>query len=226
MDNPIDSELEAKRLKKRLQQAAYRAKIAGPEARAKAAEQARKWRVANLEHVRAYNRAYEAAHPEERAEHYRGRNQRRMERDPVGTREKYAAHMANWRAGNPEKHAAACQRWREKHYEAFRQYCAEYYRKNPEAVKSRNAQRRGAEGYYSRDDIIRIGEEQNGFCIYCDADLTLGFEIDHKTPISRGGTNWPDNIQLLCSPCNNRKRAKTDAEYRALLANGNQQLYP
>lgn len=32
---------------------------------------------------------------------------------------------------------------------------------------------------------------------------------DHVVPLSRGGTNYIDNIQPLCGPCNSQKHAKT-----------------
>lgn len=33
-------------------------------------------------------------------------------------------------------------------------------------------------------------------------------EIDHVVPESKGGSHDPDNLQLLCRPCNRRKAAK------------------
>ncbi|MBZ5623051.1 MAG: HNH endonuclease [Acidobacteriia bacterium] len=39
--------------------------------------------------------------------------------------------------------------------------------------------------------------------------------IDHYIPLSKGGTNFPDNIVLACWPCNNRKRAKLPSEFRS-----------
>lgn len=37
--------------------------------------------------------------------------------------------------------------------------------------------------------------------------------IDHIHPRSRGGTDLRENLQLLCSPCNSSKGAKTMAEW-------------
>jgi 5-methylcytosine-specific restriction endonuclease McrA len=33
-------------------------------------------------------------------------------------------------------------------------------------------------------------------------------EIDHIRPVSRGGTNDPDNLQVLCRDCNAGKGAQ------------------
>lgn len=55
-------------------------------------------------------------------------------------------------------------------------------------------------------------------CTYCDR--TDGpFEIDHKTPRSRGGTNDPENLTVACRTCNRSKRAMTVEEWLAT-ANG------
>ena len=43
------------------------------------------------------------------------------------------------------------------------------------------------------------------------------FELDHKVPISRGGSNQASNLQVLCLPCHDGKSDGnfTDAEWRA-----------
>ncbi|MCY4055554.1 MAG: HNH endonuclease [Cyanobacteria bacterium MAG CAR4_bin_6] len=42
-------------------------------------------------------------------------------------------------------------------------------------------------------------------------------DVDHVLPRSKGGTDHPDNLQLLCSGCNRSKGGKTMAEGRRLL---------
>ncbi|MEC0328695.1 HNH endonuclease signature motif containing protein [Paenibacillus macerans] len=46
-----------------------------------------------------------------------------------------------------------------------------------------------------------------------DAIFDRVFHIDHKTPLSKGGTNDEDNLQVLCGKCNMSKGSLTLDEY-------------
>jgi len=51
-------------------------------------------------------------------------------------------------------------------------------------------------------------------CIYCNwIGLFSDFEIDHIFPLSRGGSDSPQNRRLICSGCNREKGDKTHSEY-------------
>ena len=57
---------------------------------------------------------------------------------------------------------------------------------------------------------------QGGICLYCGYRRTSGnLQIEHIIPVTRGGSNEIDNLQLICGPCNQRKNIQTDAEFRA-----------
>lgn len=60
-----------------------------------------------------------------------------------------------------------------------------------------NLRKKLAPTIYQRDGEI---------CHHCGTNKNL--TIDHIKPISKGGTNDLDNLQVLCLPCNLKKRAK------------------
>jgi 5-methylcytosine-specific restriction endonuclease McrA len=43
--------------------------------------------------------------------------------------------------------------------------------------------------------------------------LKDGYQIDHIVPLSKGGSNWPRNIQLTCRFCNHSKRAHDPVDF-------------
>ena len=56
---------------------------------------------------------------------------------------------------------------------------------------------------------------QRGRCMYCGKKMEIQYmHIDHKTAVARSGRDTLTNKQLLCGPCNNRKGAKSDGEFR------------
>ena len=61
----------------------------------------------------------------------------------------------------------------------------------------------------------RLYGEQEGICVGCDTHFPFKImEVDHILPRSKGGTDHPDNLQLLCSACNRSKGGRTTAEWR------------
>lgn len=72
---------------------------------------------------------------------------------------------------------------------------------------------RNAPGRYDETDVRIIRTEQDDSCKYCGVALRGGGEVDHKTPLSREGSNWPSNLALACMPCNRDKHNKTEQEF-------------
>lgn len=54
--------------------------------------------------------------------------------------------------------------------------------------------------------------QQDGKCNGCSNEL-IESHIDHIVPLSRGGLNIDDNVQLLCPACNLSKGSKTMEEW-------------
>lgn len=70
--------------------------------------------------------------------------------------------------------------------------------------------------HYTTEDVENKFIEQKGMCFYCSIDLhTSGFHREHMVPLSRRGTNSPENLCLSCPDCNLRKSRKTADEFLA-----------
>jgi len=52
-------------------------------------------------------------------------------------------------------------------------------------------------------------------CYLCEEPVKFGKDqLEHKTPVSRGGGHTYENLGVSCAKCNNRKRQMTEKEYR------------
>ena len=152
-------------------------------------------------------------------------------------RKKMLAHAKRWKDENAEKLAEQRkEKWQDPEFrkkcaeylDKNRQKYLEYYwvaNMPPEKVAIRRAQRRaspnkntqaanrralvrGAEGRHTRVDVDRILKQQGNKCAWCKTRLTEKYHVDHIMPLSKGGSNWPNNLQCLCETCNVRKSAK------------------
>ncbi len=87
-----------------------------------------------------------------------------------------------------------------------------YREKNPERVKANKRRYRvnkyAAPGDFSAADVRGKYELQGGVCYYCKTPLGKSWHLDHKIPLSKGGSNWPSNLCCACPNCNLRKNAR------------------
>lgn len=86
-------------------------------------------------------------------------------------------------------------------------------------MRKRRAPRHGAGGSHTSEDVKRLYDQQEGCCFYCGKELNAQYELDHRTPLSRGGTDWPENLCCACDWCNRRKHMKTAEEFMEYLTN-------
>lgn len=115
-------------------------------------------------------------------------------------------YFIEWRriGDNAEKENARTRKWKKANREVVRSH-----------NMNRHAMKKGADGTFDGDDILALFSEQDGTCL-CGDDLGGGYHVDHMTPLSRGGSNWPSNLQLLCVPCNLSKGSRTMHEWLPL----------
>jgi 5-methylcytosine-specific restriction endonuclease McrA len=169
----------------------------------KAAARKRLWRQNNRERSNAYFRQWRQDNLERSTE---------LKRD---WRAKNRGYGSQWCRDNPDKVAKSVAKRKEK--AAARQ--REWRRANRAKCQAYSlnylARLKNAPGYFNEADIEAILEKQQYRCAapHCQTDILRSFHIDHIMPLSRGGSNWPDNLQALCKPCNSQKRDSTMEEW-------------
>jgi 5-methylcytosine-specific restriction endonuclease McrA len=107
--------------------------------------------------------------------------------------------------------------------DVYRERNQRWIKNNPDKVRELNrnnrARRKGAEGTYTNADVDKLYRTQKGRCAACgDCLKAEGYHVDHIQPLILGGSNWPDNLQLLCPKCNLSKGGKDP--YQWAMENG------
>jgi len=169
----------------------------------------RKWRTANPEKVRASKRKDYETH--------KGRCAAASRKWAVEHPDKVKAIRETWQATNPERARESRRKWATTHPDYWRQYKLKNVRFNIywHNWRARDA---GADGTLTQEEVRTVFDEQEGCCAYCGELLYSRFDIeiniDHKTPLSRGGSGDIENIALACRRCNYRKGTKTAEEFK------------
>lgn len=161
------------------------------------------------------------------------------ERTKAQTRRNYERHKAailtgnlKWAKANPAKRRAIANRYYHNNKHKTAAYRKAYVaqnrariaklqlqrrRNNPDLLASYNATRRArqlkAPGSYTADDVNAIGIVQKWKCVVCRVNIQKKYHIDHITALSRGGSNFKENLQLLCPKCNCEKRDRDPIEF-------------
>ena len=165
------------------------------------------WHAANAEKQRAYRA--------ENIEAQKARSRLWREQNP----DRHALNAKLWRLANLPRALENQRRWRAENHERFRMLCKRWRERNPDKQRAimfnSNSRRRGIRNQIIKSmQLYKMISDQSGLCVYCKVSVEdSAFDIDHIIPISRGGDNSINNLQILCISCNRSKKDKTHEEY-------------
>lgn len=160
------------------------------------------WREQNPEKHSAINKAYYEANRE--------KSNAQTKAYYEANREKVAKRQKAYRELNPEREVARSKA---------------HYASNPEMYRARDRNRRAlakaSKGTHTAVDVAKQFAAQGGKCYWCGCSLKKSgkdkFHADHREPLSKGGSNGPDNIVISCPSCNQSKGAKSPLEFAGRL---------
>ena len=133
-------------------------------------------------------------------------------------RERFAERKKQYHQENREQILEYQKQYRKANREKLTKQKKQYYQENPEKLRTRNQRRRAlklnASGNATAADIQARFDYYGNRCYYCGCDGKM--TIEHRIPLSRGGTHHPANIVPACDWCNKSKGTKTESEYITL----------
>ena len=159
----------------------------------------KKWQEKNREKLNIYNREYSLKNKERldlyRREYYQKNKKIRF------------VYMRGYRVANKESMRISRREW---------------LRNNPQRVKVYYHNRRLRTQDLTLQTIQQVYEDNikrygTLTCYLCLKPIEFKQDcLEHKTPLSRGGTNDRDNLDIAHRNCNTKKYDRTEAEFKEL----------
>ncbi len=189
------------------------------------AEKQKAYNSENAERISARKKSKYWTEPEKMREIARAYAEKNADRARDRAKARYwryrdAALEANalYRKINAEKIKERRTARRKEKGDALREQSRNFYKRNKERMrpqrKAAKAMRRSALGSVTKQDVETLLHLQKWRCAACKADVKkVGYHLDHIFPLSKGGTNDRNNLQILCPACNLSKSAKHPIDF-------------
>jgi len=177
----------------------------------------KKYCAENIEKVKARYKKYRTENPEK----VRKASDKWAKEHPEKVKEYKKKSAINFRINHPERVREFNKKWREKYPERVkeldRKKTKKYRINHPERIREYKLKRRvngtiksGIIKQIINENILHYGIIT---CEKCEKECETHFHVDHIIPVSKGGNNNYNNLQILCAKCNQEKATKI-ADYR------------
>lgn len=203
-------------------------------------EQRKGYYQKNQEHLRQYSAQYRVEHPEEVKQSNARYNEEHTEQRRTSKKRYNAAHRQErkiykdaWHEEHREEQRQYSAEYNATHHEERLSYYRQRRTEHREELNARNrhyrntdrarmlhrmhennrrARKLAAPGIHTAQDVRKQYERQHGTCYWC-GKKSIKYHVDHVIPLSRGGSNWPDNIVIACPTCNLKRTNKLPHEF-------------
>ncbi len=193
-------------------------------------ERTKRYRLENLEKLKAYHRDWMREDAAKKAI-AAGRTPGKCgPKRKYNTDEEYLAAYAETRKRyyqeNREKLAARAKEHAQKKRDAIKAGLHKFMPKQRKSLEEKRAiknghvhKRRALENSVPSEqvtlaDLRTMRWRQNGFCLYCNMNLgEHDIHVDHWIPLAKGGSGNKDNLCLLHGTCNLKKGARHPDEF-------------
>lgn len=157
-------------------------------------------------------------------------NKEHYEKNKEQVRARHAAYVS----ADPEKNRARGAKYYYANLDKVKSKRAAYYDANKDAIqavnkayqattkgkevsrqtdRTRRALKRNAEGSHTASDVRDLLILQKHKCACCKVGIKNNYHVDHVIALSVGGSNFKDNLQILCPYCNRSKNAKHPIDF-------------
>ena len=174
------------------------------------------YNAAHHEEKRSYNAAYHAAHREDKiaynAAYYAAHREERIAYLAAHRKESAASAAAYYAAHSVEIRARTAV-YLSAHRDESAAYRASHRAECRANEHNRYARERNSPGHHTGADIASIRAGQGNRCFWCGEPLGVHWHLDHYIPLSRGGSNWPENLDVACASCNLHKSNMMPGEF-------------
>lgn len=132
---------------------------------------------------------------------WRENNKDKIKSYYINDKENYIEKATKWNRNNKNRRKEICKKDYESHPERFKIH-----------DRKRRARKYGLTEHHTTEDVETLYREQFGKCYYCGESM-YDYHLEHKTPLSRGGTDTKENLAISCPDCNWRKNDRTEEEF-------------